>query len=331
MKKLSILSLIAVVAVLLGACGSKNSTQKYNEGSTVMYADEGFQSFLEQEIQVFEYQYPGAFILPKYMSEVDALNGLLNDSCSIAVITRKLDKNQIEHIKGKNRKLVRQQEIAVDAVALIVNKENPVGLLSMQEIKDLFSGKLNTWRQLAWDTPDSIQIVFDQKGSANVEYIQDNFLTPGAPFPKNVSAANSNLDVIKMVEQNKAAVGFISVSWLGDHLDDLRADLAKDKIDSTTVSGLENEGETLAIDFTDRVKLLKVRKDDAVEGFQPYQAYINSGEYPLFRTVWMITTSENNSVGLSFYSFVTGFIGQKIIGLTGIMPYRVSARVVEVQ
>ena len=45
----------------------------------------------------------------------------------------------------------------------------------------------------------------------------------------------------------------------------------------------------------------------------------------------MINTAPNSTVLHSFYMFVSGFIGQKIISLTGIMPYKVSPRVVEVQ
>lgn len=330
MKKLKGLGLLCAVFAVLTSCGH-TTTSKYNEGSTVMYADEGFKSFMEQEIQVFEYQYPGAFVLPKYMSETDAINGLIKDSCSLAVISRPLSKDQLEYIKKGNNKIARQQEIAVDAVALIVNKDNPVGLLSIQEIKDLFNGSINTWRQLAWNDTCQIKLVFDMKGSANVSYIEDNFLAKGASFPKNTFAQKSNADVVKLIEQDKHAIGFVSVSWLGDQLERLQTDLHKNNMDTQKLANLQADGDTIAVDFTDRVKLLKVRKDDNPIGFLPYQAYINSGEYPLFRKVYMVSTSASNSVGQSFYSFVTGFIGQKIIGLTGIMPYMVHQRVVELQ
>lgn len=330
MKRTFCLALACTLLTILYSCGH-GSTTKYNEGSAVMYADEGFKSFMEQEIQVFEYQYPGAFILPKYMGESDAINGLIKDSCTIAVISRPLSKDQMEYIKRGNKKLVRQQEIAVDAVALIVNKDNPVGLLSVQEIKDLFNGKINTWSQLAWNDTTQIKLVFDMEGSANVSYIEDNFLAKGAAFPKNVHAQKSNADVVKLIEQDKSAIGLVSVSWLGDNLERLQTDLHKDQMDTQKLASLQSDNDTLAIDFTDRVKLLKVRKDDSPIGFLPYQAYINSGEYPLFRKVYMVSTASNNSVGHSFFSFVTGFIGQKIIGLTGIMPFMVHQRVVELQ
>ena len=45
----------------------------------------------------------------------------------------------------------------------------------------------------------------------------------------------------------------------------------------------------------------------------------------------MISTAGNSNVLHSFYVFVTGFAGQKIISMTGILPYNVTARRVELK
>ncbi len=63
----------------------------------------------------------------------------------------------------------------------------------------------------------------------------------------------------------------------------------------------------------------------------PHQAYINSGEYPLFGKVYMISTATKSSVLNSFYEFTCGFIGQKIISKTGILPYHMSTRMVNLK
>ncbi|MDE5674657.1 MAG: hypothetical protein K2I44_04860, partial [Muribaculaceae bacterium] len=59
--------------------------------------------------------------------------------------------------------------------------------------------------------------------------------------------------------------------------------------------------------------------------------YIYSGDYPLVRKVFMISTASNSTVLHSFYVFMTGFVGQKIITKTGILPYHMNPRVVEVK
>ena len=319
---------LAVLAVCLGTSCHK-TTQKYDEGSVVVYADEGFASFMEQEREVFEYQYPKSIILTRYMSELDVVNGLLQDSCSLGVISRPLTQKQIDHIKDHNRHIVRQEPIAVDAVAVIVNKDNPIELLTVGEIRKLFSGEITTWQQLAVNDTTPVKIVFDQKGSANVSYIEDNLLPKGGKFGPNVFAQHGNDDVLKVVEQDKGAIGLVSVSWLGESLERIQSSMNKENIDSQKIKELEATDDNTFVEFTDKVKVLKVRKDDQLDGYQPYQAYIYDGKTPLVRKIYLVSTAANNSVGHAFYSFVTGFIGQKLLLLTGILPYHVHPRVVE--
>ena len=53
--------------------------------------------------------------------------------------------------------------------------------------------------------------------------------------------------------------------------------------------------------------------------------------YERFSKVYMISTASNSTVLHSFYTFVTGFVGQKIISKTGILPYHMNPRVVELK
>lgn len=328
MRHISLLTAVTILALCASSC--HHSTQKYNEGSVVCYADEGFKSFMEQEVQVFEYEYPNCTVLTKYTSEVNVINALLKDECTLGVVSRPLTEPQINQIKKNNRKIVRQEPIAVDALALIVNKENPVNLLTMSDIKDLFSGSISSWKQLAWNDTVPLKIVFDREGSASVSYIEDNFLPKNSKFPANVYAQKSTQEVLDFVAKDRGAIGILSVSWLGDKLERVQRDLSQKNIDSSKVAALSDENaDPTLIEFTDKVHVLKVRRDDQVNGFAPYQAYINSGEYPLVRKIYLVSTASENSVGKSFYTFVTSFVGQKIILLTGIMPYHVHPKVVE--
>lgn len=315
------------LGISLQSCGKPGGTKRYDEGSTIMYADEGCKSYMEQEIDVFEYQYPKVAVRSVYMSENEAINGLLADSCEVAVTSRPLTKVQIDYLKTNKKKVARQEEIAVDAIALIINKENPVSTLSVEEIQEIFSGKISKWTQLAWADTAAIKLVFDHEGSSNVNYIRDTFLPSGTPFPPNTFAQKSNADVIKVVENDKHALGIVSVSWLGEHLERVSGQ----PVDSTRIKSLQDEEEVTAVDFTDRVRVLKVRKNDSPVGYAPYQAYIYTGDYPLVRTIWMVTTAPSKSAGQSFFSFVTGFIGQKILVQTGVLPYHYHARVVELE
>lgn len=316
---------VSCIAILCNSCGPIEKGE-YSRGSSTIYCDEGFKNILEEEIAVFEYTYPEASIIPFYVSEVEAIAALMDNKTNAIIVSREISKEESDYIKAKHRRVVRPHCIAVDAVAIITNTNNPIDILSMSDIKDILSGNISKWKQLGWNNNDSIKIVFDNPGSSTTKFMKDKFIGKDAHFPANAYAQKYNLDVFEIVKNDQNALGIISVSWLGS---DLKS--TKGMTIDQRVNDIKNSSNTISTELTDEVKIIKVRKDDQLEGYKPYQAYINSGEYPLFKKVYMISTAPNKSVTHGFYSFVTGFIGQKIISLTGIMPYHVHTRVVNLQ
>lgn len=325
------------VAILLTSCGGGKKESSYDKGSTVMYCDEGFASFMEEEIGVFEYQYPKSHVLCRYMSETDAINALLADSCQLIVTSKPLTQGQLNYLKNKRKHIAKSMPIAIDAVAIIVNNDNSLERLNTYDIKDILTGKVTRWSQLQRKTEGAldttmIKVVFDREGSATVNYMQDRFLN-GGKFPANAYAQKSSMDVFKLVENDPSAIGIISVAWLGEDLEKRSSEAVV--VDDAKVKGLENQDEIVENEFSDRVKILAIGGDNAgyIEDYYlPYQANIyEKGKYPLVRTIYMTSIALQNSVGQSFYSFVTGFIGQKILTRTGVLPYNVPMRVVELE
>ena len=129
----------------------------------------------------------------------------------------------------------------------------------------------------------------------------------------NAFAQKNNAQVFDVVKKDKDALGVISVSWLGDDLEN-----AKNVPIDKRVEDYQNETDTIVPSMTTEVNIVKVSNPNEGNDFDPkpyapYQVYINSGQYPLFRKVYMISTATKSTVLNSFYTFVTGFAGQKII------------------
>ena len=305
---------------------------EYVTGSATIFCDDGFRRIIEEEIEVFEYTYPQSSIIPFYVSEQEALDTLLADQTQSIITTRELSKEQIQFMRSKYKRVVRQQPIAVDAVALIINKDNPVDALSVEQIKMIMNGEIKRWNELAVNDTTQIRIVFDNAGSSTVSYLRDTFLPEGKTISQlaNAYAQKNNAEVFDIVKKDKNALGVISVSWLGDDLS-----VAKNVPVDKRMEEYQNETDTIATNLTTEVKILKVSNptednDFSLVAYAPYQAYIYSGEYPLVRKVYMISTASNSTVLHSFYVFMTGFVGQKIISRTGILPYHMNPRIVQV-
>lgn len=334
MKLLKYAAIVLSVLTGLGvvSCGEVKRGE-YAKGSATIFCDDGFKNILNEEIEVFEFSYPESSIIPFYVSEQDAIDTLLADGTQAIIVTRELTQEQRDYMKSKFKRVVRTHCIAVDAVALITNKENNVSSLSMEEIGDILNGKTTKWSQLAGNDTTTIKIVFDNPGSSTVSYMRDKFLPAGKKISDNPNAyaQKNNASVFDIVKKDKNALGIISVSWLGD---DLTA--AKNVPVNQRYEDYKNENDTIATNLTTEVNIIKVSNPTQENDFnpiayKPYQVYINSGEYPLFRKVYMISTATKSTVLNSFYMFVTGFAGQKIISKTGILPYHMNARVVELK
>ena len=325
-KRLTYYALIACAIVATACSNPKDKAYKNTttSGLATIFCDNSFQNIMEQEIEVFEYSYPDANIVPYYVDEKSAIDSLLNLSTSLIVTEHQLNADEIKYMKVNKGRNVRQQRLAVDAIALIVNNANQIEELSMQDIRDIFSGAVKRWGEIEPTNlkNDSIIVVFDHNGSSIYNHIRDS-IAGGKPFLNNVYAQANSAEVFKAVEKYKNAVGLIGVSWVTT---DMRG---KDIPIEEKVKEL-NEQSTTTLDFTNKTKVLSVRYDNQLRGKKPYQAYIFDGSYPLFRSIYVITVAGGGSLSSGFYSYLTGFVGQKIIQNTGVLPAAIQPRFVEV-
>ena len=314
-----------LMGLVLCACGDQRPKSTSTRGIARIMCDESFQSVLEQEIAVFEFQYPEASIMPDYINEHDALDSLMRNKVDLIIISHDLTADQKKSLKKLGRGY-RSRMIAVDAIAVIVNKQNEIPDLSMDELRDIFSGKVKRWSEI-YPTKlknDTIKVMFDGSGTGVVNYMKEKFLN-GAKFGPQVYARGSSTEVFDAVEKYKNVIGFIGVSWITSDMKSIEKPIAE------KYEELKNNNEVSVIDFTDRIKVVPMRKDDQIKAVKPYQAYIYSGEYPLVRSVWAIDASYNGTLDHGFFAFLTGVIGQKIILQTGVLPAAEPVRYVEVQ
>lgn len=298
------------LAAALLSCGGNDPKKELDTpttGSIKISVDESFQPILETQISSFEAIYKYADITAAYKPEGQVVQDMLNDSIRVAVLSRML--NEEEKSIFEKRKLVpRETRIAIDAVALIVNRNNKDTLLTVDELKGIFSGKTKTWKELNKESKlGNITIVFDNNNSSTARYVRDSLIA-GNPLPPNTFASNSHKALIDYVNQNENAIGVIGVNWISD-------------FDDSTVIG-----------FMNQIKVVGISRDPAPfttdSYYQPYQAYIAQGEYPLRRYLYIISTEGRTGLGTGFASYVAGDKGQRIMLKSGLVPATMPVRVV---
>ncbi len=328
MKVSKILSVAALsVSVFLSSCGS--GTIKNRPGSTRIACDETFENIIAQEIDVFEFSYANrkrmASIVPSYVSQAAAFDSLLDPECPINTIVagRKLTKAERTRL-GNQKKKPREEQIAVDAIAIIANTANDIPELSIPDLKKILTGEFSMWEQV-WPTSDldSIRVMFDQNGSSLVQYMKENVMG-GQPFGENVFAQGSSSAVFDAVMRRRGAIGIIGVSWIS-------SDMNGRTFSPEEVREMSTQSDTTRLAFSDKIRVMPIFNEYDACSYKPYQEYIFDGRYPLHRPIYMITTMSAQTIAGAFYSFVTGTQGQKVILLTGVLPARVTPRVVQLQ
>ncbi len=317
----TIVTAIVLTFAMTGCLKYEKKAKSSTAGTMTMVCDNTFQNIIQQEVDVFEYQYPDAHILARYATQAEALDSLMNLNTKTIVISRDLTDQERKVLKNK-RKVAKSTMIAVDAVALIVNKENPCEMLTLKEVGEILSGESKEWNDIMPSKLGKIAIVFDDKASSLVGYMRDSLLN-GAQLGPNVYAQGSIPAVFEAVQKNKNAIGVLGVSWITSDMSS--ADMSREELAQQVLSDEPVQGATLNSD----IKVLKLRRNNEVTAYKPYQQNIFDGTYPLFRHIYMITTGVSGSLANGFYAFVTGEIGQKIIMKTGILPARTHIQVVE--
>lgn len=327
--KLITIALAFAGLLTLNSCDNKKANST-TSGAGTLVCDKSFENIMNQEIDVFEHIYPKAVIGCQYVSQAEALERLLSGDTRMAVVGRDLTNAEKEQLKKNNQtKNVRSMKIAVDAVALIVNPENPVSKLSMEEIANILSGRVNNWSQIQPDAPDKkIKVMVDDPGSGLATYMRDK-LMKGQPFDTTVVVnAGSVKGIFERVKTNPYAIGVIGVSWLTTDLSSYSDHDAPDITELTDTAAIDGAEINKRMNESG-VKTIKIMHN-SLTGYAPTQENIYSGNYPLTRPIYMITTASPSGPLGGFYSFVTGKDGQRLIMKTGIMPARVNVQIYEV-
>jgi len=284
------------------SCGSQSSGKSHTDtptsGTLNMAADDSYQPTIDAEKQVFQALYVNTSIHIKYEPEDSLFADLMHDSARMIVAGRKLTSQEEAYFK--NVQLFPEQvKIATDALAFIVNKDNPDTMLCIDNIKAIFKG------DSLWDSPGNgkLTVVFDHENSSNSRYIRETLMN-GTKFPPYCFALNSNPQVVDYVSKNKQALGVIAVNWIS------------------------NDYDSAAQGFLNKVKIVWLSATRDGQHFQPYQYYIKTGDYPLCRDVYMIKTEPYVGLASGFLSFVTSDKGQRIIFREGILPTTVPTHII---
>ncbi|MCY7351518.1 MAG: substrate-binding domain-containing protein [Cytophagaceae bacterium] len=314
MKQVAYIGGVLILASGLLACGdSDKPADTVSTGDIVIASDQSLQPLIEAEEMAFEASRKYAKITPKYVTELKAIEMLLNDSARVAVVTREFNARE-RKILAEQKFQYRSMKIAIDAVALITNDANADTLISTDQLRDVLTGKITQWNQLRRGGKQQtgggkITVVFDNNSSSNLSYLLDT-LEISDQVKAPVFAVKSNEEVIAFVKKNPNAMGVIGLNWISDSDDPKTPGFMQ----GIRVMGVARRPEPEPEDY-----------------FQPFQYNLALNRYPLSRNVLMITKEARRGLGTGFINYVASDRGQRIVLKAGLLPATQIIRLVNIR
>lgn len=318
------LGALLLAASLLPACSSQSGsgngepTDTPTSGKVSISVDETFAPILESQVDTFQKLYPDAHIKASYQPEDSVMLDFLNDKVKLAVVSRDLNAAEKAELTKQTMTPI-ATHIGIDGLAIILHPSNPDSLLTVAQLRSIFSGQTTGWKQVGGQNKlGDINVVFDANRSSTLRFVRDSLLR-GQSLTKRVFAAKSNAEALTYVATHPAAIGVVGVNWVSDH------------DDPSVLSFLRSV----------RVAAITARpnptKDDYIK---PYQRYLapytheqlkadqNLQRYPLQRNIYVISREARTGLGSGFASFVAGQKGQLIFYKSGLLPAKMQVRIV---
>jgi phosphate transport system substrate-binding protein len=216
---------------------------------------------------------------------------LINGTVDIANASREMKEQEIEDARANGIDPV-ETVVAVDALAVIVNKANAVNQLSVDQLADIFTGRVTNWKELGGnDAP--IVLVSRETNSGTHVYFLEEVVRKGDKENKDVFAPQtllmpSSVGITSEVQRNPNAIGYDGLGYV---------DPAHEK-------------------------LIAVAKDANSPYVIPSVASGSDGSYPIARSLYMYTNKQTTPEIQAYLAWILDTEGQKIVADLGFVPAR---------
>lgn len=286
LSKVSMLALVLVLAVgLVAGCGgSQQGGQVSEDGQLSGVLDINGSTTCAPVIQAwaeaFNELHPDVDVVVTGTGSGNGIAALINGTTDIAMASRKMKSAEREQIKGTPV----EYTVAKDGLAVIVNPNNTVDSMTMEQIKDIFTGKITNWRELGGD---DVQILIYTRDTSSGTYgFFKEFVLEDEEYTEAGRRTASNAAMANTIAQEKYSVGYVGLPFL-----------------------------------TDNVKAVAVSKDGG-EPVTPSVEKAMSGEYPIVRDLDVYTIGEAEDVAKAFLDFGFSAEGQALVQEVGYVPVR---------
>ncbi len=143
MKKVLSMGLALAAALSLTACkgGSASSSGESLSGKVSLNGSTSMEKYVTALGEGFKEKYPDMTVETQFTGSSAGLQALIDGQCDIADSSRSLT-------PAEKKKGLVENVVAIDGIAISLNKKNKVNNVTAKQLADIYTGKITNWKQL---------------------------------------------------------------------------------------------------------------------------------------------------------------------------------------
>jgi len=208
----------------------------------------------------------------------------INKTIDIALASREMKKSEYEkaHDNGVD---VKEVVIAYDAITIVINKKNRVENLSLEQLKNIYLGKITNWKELGGIDKKIIVISRDSSSGTHL-YFKEHVLREGKSkgkeeFGKEVLFLPSNESIKQEVTNSEGAIAYLGLGYVDKNIKPIK-----------------------------------------IEDVPATVATVKSKTYPIARAVYWYVNENIDGIGKKLIDYMLSDKGQKIVVKEGFVPIK---------
>ena len=224
-KIVTLLCGAVMISGLVIGCGSSNSSESKTSKITISGS-----TSVGPTMEVLAQEYEKNNDVKIEVQQVGSSAGIKNTidgTSNLGMSSRDL--------KDEEAQSLDETQIAIDGIAVVTNTENKVSDLTMDQVKDIFTGKITNWKEVGGEDAQ-IVVVSREEGSGTRDGFQEIVGFESDALTKDAQICDGSGNVKSTVEGNKNSIGYISFGYLDKTLNDLKINGVKANDDNVVAN-----------------------------------------------------------------------------------------------
>ncbi|MGO5014561.1 phosphate ABC transporter substrate-binding protein [Niallia sp. Sow4_A1] len=215
-KKLKMVFMFLTILALLSACASNEETeQSTNDGKPISISGSTSVGPLAEKLAAKYHEHENTKIEINQIGSSAGITNAISGVSEIGMSSRDLKEDEMQKLK--------EVVIAYDGIVVVTHPSNKVKDLTLEQVKQIFTGEVTNWSQLGGDDME-IVVVSREDGSGSRDAFQEIVGYSSGELIRNSIIASGNGNIKTTVANNKHAVGFISFEYIDDTISTIDID-----------------------------------------------------------------------------------------------------------